>query len=135
MKLILIGTISFFMNLNMMLFGGLDFLLKAFFSLLVIDYITGISKAFKNKELSHRVAILGVVKKIGYISIVATSVILDNLIGASGMIRNMVLYSFLFNEMLSILENCTTLGIPLPSIIKESIAKAQEKVEEKQDNL
>lgn len=127
MQFVLLGLLSLALNLNMLLFGEIDYLLKAFFSILIIDYITGILKAIKKRGLSPYIAILGVIKKIGYICVVVTSVILGNILEVGSYLRDIVLYSFLFNEMLSILGNCKELGIVLPSILQKSLEKIDEK--------
>ena len=127
MQFVLLGLLSLALNLNMLLFGEIDYLLKAFFSILIIDYITGILKAIKKRGLSPYIAILGVIKKIGYICVVVTSVILGNILEVGNYLRDIVLYSFLFNEMLSILGNCKELGIVLPSILQKSLEKIDEK--------
>lgn len=121
MNFFVLSFFSVLMNMNMQLFGNCDFLLKSFFSMMILDYITGVLSAFKTKTLSSKLATLGVIKKLGYIAVMATSVVLDHLTNANGSLRNIVITSFVINEMLSVLENATILGVQLPKILVDSL--------------
>lgn len=99
--------------------GGLDFALKALLIMIVLDYITGICKAIINKNLNSKIGVKGIIKKVGYLVIVALSVILDQIMGNSGAIRNIVIYSFITNEGISILENWSGMGLKLPGILEK----------------
>ena len=61
----------------------------------------------------------GIVKKVGYLIIVAVSVLLDEVVGNTGAIRNLVIYFFVANEGISILENWGAMGLPLPKKVFE----------------
>jgi toxin secretion/phage lysis holin len=91
--------------------------------MIVLDYITGVLKAFVTKKVSSKIGALGIVKKFGYLTIASISVILDNISGANGSLRNIVLYSFIINDMISVIENCGQMGIKFPSILLSSIEK------------
>ena len=65
MQFFILGIISALMNLSMYLFGNVDYLLKAFFSVIVIDFLTGILRAIKRREFSFSVVILGFIKNLG----------------------------------------------------------------------
>ena len=97
------------------LLGGLDSLLKILLIFMIIDYITGICKAIYIKELNSNIAIKGIIKKIGYILIIILVSLLDKIIlKSSGAIRTIVLYFFISNEAISILENWALMNLPLP---------------------
>ncbi len=97
------------------LLGGLDSLLKILLIFMIIDYITGICKAIYIKELNSNIGIKGIIKKIGYILIIILVSLLDKIIlKSSGAIRTIVLYFFISNEAISILENWALMNLPLP---------------------
>ena len=128
MQFFILGIISALMNLSMYLFGNVDYLLKAFFSVIVIDFLTGILRAVKRHEFSFSVVILGFIKKLGYMAVVITSVIMGSILNMGNTIRDMVIYTFVFNEIISILGNCKELGIIMPSILQKSLDAIQEKL-------
>lgn len=115
--------ISFFSSCFIFLFGSFDFVLKSLITLMIIDYITGVAKAFITKKVNSSIGGEGIVKKAIYLCIVAVSVLLDNILEAGGGIRTLIIYSFIFNEILSILENSKSLGIKIPSVIYKSLDK------------
>lgn len=128
MQFFILGIISALMNLSMYLFGNVDYLLKAFFSVIVIDFLTGILRAIKRHEFNFSVVALGFIKKLGYIAVVITSVIMGNILDMGNTIRDMVLCTFMFNEIISILGNCKELGIIMPSILQKSLDAIEEKL-------
>ena len=128
MQFFILGIISALMNLSMYLFGNVDYLLKAFFSVIVIDFLTGILRAIKRREFSFSVVILGFIKKLGYMAVVITSVIMGSILNMGNTIRDMVIYTFVFNEIISILGNCKELGIIMPSILQKSLVAIEEKL-------
>ena len=97
--------------------GGWDVALKTLLTLMVLDYITGICKAITNKKLNSHIGAKGIIKKVGYLIAVTVSVLLDQVIGNTGTIRNLVIYFFVANEGISILENWGSMGLPLPQKI------------------
>lgn len=99
--------------------GGLDAALKTLLILMVLDYITGLCKAIVNKEINSIIGAKGIIKKVGYLVIVAVSVLLDEIVGNTGAIRNLVVYFFVANEGISILENWGKIGLPLPPKVLE----------------
>ena len=99
--------------------GGLDMALKTLLILMILDYITGICKSIINKKVNSVIGLKGIVKKVGYLIIVALSFLLDGMVGDTGAIRNLVVYFFVANEGISILENWGAMGLPLPSKILE----------------
>ena len=108
---------STFLTTIVYLLGGLDIALKTLLIMIVLDYITGICKAIHNKKINSLIGAKGIVKKVGYLIIVAMSVLLDQIVGDTGAIRNLVIYFFVANEGISILENWGSIGLPLPKKI------------------
>lgn len=101
--------------------GGIDEAVKSLFLLMLFDYITGVFAAIKNKELSSKIGFEGIFKKVIYIFLVGMSVIVDRLTTNDGTLRNMIIYFFIANDGISILENCAKMGIPFPNKIKEML--------------
>lgn len=109
----------------------LNILLVPFVVLLVVmitDYLTGMAEAYVNKTLNSRIGVVGILKKIGYIVAVAVGVVADYLItnalikigidiNVSGYIGLVVTIWFIVNELISILENLTEIGTPLPKFL------------------
>lgn len=97
--------------------GGWDIALQILLTVIVLDYITGVLKAIYNKKINSSVGRKGILKKLGYLIIVAVAVILDKITGCTGAIRTLVIYFFVANEGISILENWGGMGLPLPKKI------------------
>lgn len=111
---------------------------------MIIDYITGMWKAWNRGELSSRVGLKGLFKKVGYIFVVAVSGVLDWLfisgLSQIGIEVNVSFYFglivtiwFIINECISILENLAVIGIPLPSFLVKIVHKLKITVESKVD--
>lgn len=103
------------------LIGGWDLAIQTLLVCITIDYITGLCKAYMNKTLNSQIGIKGIIKKVGYLCIVAVTVMLDRIIGDTGAIRTTVIYIFVANEMLSIIENWAAMGLPIPKILLEKL--------------
>lgn len=103
------------------LMGGYDIALKCFLIVMIIDYVTGLLKAIKNKKLNSEVGLKGICKKVGMLCLIALAVILDEIMGNSGVVRNLVIYYLVANEGLSIIENLGELNILIPSIVKDTL--------------
>ena len=99
--------------------GGLDGFLYALIAFIVIDYLTGIMVAVLEKKLSSEVGFRGIFKKVLIFSLVAVAHIIDaELIRTGSAIRTAVIFFYLSNEGISILENTAKIGLPIPSKLK-----------------
>ena len=95
--------------------GGMDGLIYALLAFSVIDYVTGIMCAIDKKELSSVVGFKGIARKIIIFSLVGVANILDvYILGHVGVLRAAVIFFYLSNEGISILENTSKLGLPVP---------------------
>lgn len=103
------------------LLGGWDVSLICLVIAIAIDYVSGIMKAFVMKELSSKIGLRGLLKKVGVLMVVMLAVIVDRVTGETGMVRNLVIYYFVANEGLSIIENLGQTGVPIPSSIKKAL--------------
>lgn len=108
--------------------GGWDGFLYALVSFVVIDYITGLMCAVIDKKLSSEVGFRGIFKKVIIFSLVAIGHIIDkNLIGDGSVIRTAVIFFYLSNEGVSILENAVNIGLPIPQKLKDILAQLSNK--------
>lgn len=123
MKNIITKIWSIFYAAFIFLFGDFDFLLKSILSLIFLDYVTGVSKAFVQNKVNSSVGGKGIVKKFTYLCIIAISVILDKILNINGGLRTLVITTFIFNEILSILENSSEMGIKIPNVLYQSLEK------------
>lgn len=99
--------------------GGLDSFLYALIAFVVIDYLTGIMVAVLEKKLSSEVGFRGIFKKVLIFSLVAVAHIIDaELIRTGSAIRTAVIFFYLSNEGISILENTAKIGLPIPAKLK-----------------
>lgn len=99
--------------------GGCDGLLYALIAFVVIDYITGVMCAIVDKRLSSRVGFKGICKKVLIFALVGIGHILDtHIIGSGSVLRTAVIFFYISNEGVSLLENATYLGLPVPKKIK-----------------
>lgn len=103
------------------LVGEIDVALICLIIAIVLDYISGIIKAFNTKQLSSKIGFKGILKKIGILVLVMLAVLVDRVGGNTGAIRTLVIYYFVANEGLSILENLGEAGIPIPNAIKKAL--------------
>lgn len=107
--------------------GGWDFALQTLLLVMALDYITGICKAIKQKKLNSKTGFAGIIKKFGYLIIVALAVVIDHLVGDTGAVRTLVIYFFVANDGLSILENWGAMGLPLPQKLFDLLEQLREK--------
>lgn len=121
MKEILCSLISTLITGLLYLLGGIDVALNCLLIAIALDYVSGIIKAFNNKTLSSRIGLRGLLKKIGILIIVMLAVLIDRVTGNTGAIRTLVLYYFVANEGLSIVENLGQAGLPIPKTIKNAL--------------
>ena len=103
------------------LFGGVDVALTCLIVAIVLDYVSGMIKAYNKKQLSSKIGFSGILKKIGILILVMLSVLVDRVTGNTGAIRTLVIYYFVANEGLSVLENLGESGIPIPNAIKKAL--------------
>lgn len=103
------------------LVGGLDVALGCLLVCIILDFMSGVVKAYITKDLCSSIGFKGILKKVSILIIVMLSVLIDRVTGESGAIRTLVIYYFVANEGLSIIENLGEAGVPIPAIIKDSL--------------
>lgn len=127
MKYYINNIISVILTSVIYLLGGVDIALTSLLIVIIIDYITGLLTAIYNKNLNSKVGLKGIIKKFCYLLIVCLSVIIDNITNMGGAIRTLVIYFFVANESLSIIENMGKIGVPIPEKLKNIIEQLNEK--------
>ena len=109
-------------------------MLFALIAFVVIDYITGVMCAISDKKLSSAVGFKGICRKVLIFALVGGGHILDTrVIGAGSVLRTAVIFFYLSNEGISLLENAAHLGLPVPKKLKD-ILEQLHKRSEKEDN-
>lgn len=129
MKHFINDILSVILTTIIYLLGGFDIALQSLLIVMIVDYLTGIASAIYNKELSSKIGFKGIIKKFSYLCVVALSVVIDNLTGQGGLIRTLVIYFFVANDGLSIIENMTEMGIKLPQKLIDSLEQIRKKGE------
>ena len=129
MKHLISNVFSVILTTFVYLVGGFDIAIKSLLIVIVIDYLTGIASAIYNKELSSKVGFKGIIKKFSYLLVVALSVVIDKLLGQSGLIRTLVIYFFVANDGLSIVENMAEMNIKLPKKLIDALEQIKKKGE------
>ncbi|HHW4948847.1 TPA: phage holin family protein [Streptococcus suis] len=110
------------------LFGELDGILYALLVFIIIDYLTGIFAAVVEKQLSSSIGFRGIFKKIAILFLVSLGHLIDTaIIKQGGTIRTMVIFFYLSNEGLSILENTVRIGLPIPEKLRAILKQINER--------
>ena len=107
------GWLGYFM-------GGMDGLMIALLVFMALDYITGIMCAIADKKLSSAVGFRGIFKKVLILMLVGVANIVDvHVVGTGSALRGAVVFFYLSNEGLSLLENAAHIGLPVPDKLKD----------------
>lgn len=112
------------------------------FVLMLSDYVTGLSCAFIEGQLSSCSGILGILKKVAYLFVVGVGVSLDFVLQIAGeklgigtqnvyFFGLLVIVWLIVNECISILENVAKMGVPIPSFLKPILARLKQSTEER----
>ena len=110
--------------------GGYDGLLYALIVFMVVDYITGVMCAINDKKLSSAVGFKGICRKVLILMLVGITNLLDvTIIGTGAVLRTAVIFFYLSNEGVSLLENAGHLGLPIPEKLKEILAQLHDRAE------
>ncbi|MBU0437746.1 phage holin family protein [Staphylococcus succinus] len=103
--------------------------------LMGLDIATGIGKAIKNKNLWSRKSLFGFSRKIFIFSIVILANIIDQVLGMNGGLVVLTIFFYIANEGLSIIENCSEMGVLIPKEISEKLNVIKETKQDTKDNL
>ena len=118
------GWLGFFL-------GGCDGLVYALLLFVIVDYITGVMYAILSKKLSSEIGFKGICKKVLIFILVGLANILDvKIIGTGCVLRTAVIFFYISNEGVSLLENAAHLGLPVPEKLKGILQQLHNRAEE-----
>ena len=110
--------------------GGCDGLIYALILFVVVDYITGVMCAISDKKLSSEVGFKGICRKVLIFLLVGIGHILDTqIIGTGSVLRTAVIFFYLSNEGVSLIENAAHLGLPIPEKLKVVLEQLHDRAE------
>lgn len=108
--------------------GGMDGFLYALIAFVVVDYITGVMCAVVDKKLSSAVGFKGIFRKVLIFALVGITNILDvYVLGEGSVLRTAVIFFYLSNEGVSLLENAAHLGLPVPEKMRDVLQQLHDK--------
>ena len=108
--------------------GGCDGLLYALIAFVVIDYITGVMCAVADKKLSSTAGFKGICRKVLIFLLVGIANILDvQVIGTASVLRTAVIFFYISNEGVSLIENTAHLGLPVPDKLKDVLEQLHDR--------
>lgn len=116
------------------LFGGWDVALSILITFMILDYITGVIWAYIQKNLNSEVGFKGLVKKCTILIVLIVGSMLDRLLNSGDWVfRTLVCYFYIANEGISLLENISKLGVPIPAKIKDALEQLNKEGTEEQE--
>lgn len=108
--------------------GGCDGLLYALIAFSIIDYITGVMCAVSDKQLSSSIGFRGICRKVLIFLLVGVAHLLDTqIIGSGSVLRNTIIFFYISNEGISLLENSARLGLPIPQNLKDALSQLHDR--------
>ena len=114
--------------------GGCDGLLYALVLFVVVDYITGVMCAAADHKLSSEVGFRGICRKVLIFLLVGIGHVLDaQIIGTGSVLRTAVIFFYLSNDGVSLLENAGHLGLPIPEKLKVVLEQLHDRAEKDSD--
>lgn len=123
-KIYLATIYTSWLPIGIFLFGGFDILFQVLCIMMLLDYITGIMKGYKKKNINSNRAYVGLRKKLIILIIIVAGTILDKVVPGVG-IRNIILIFYTSTEFLSITENAAAVGVPIPKKLKLALEQLQ----------
>ena len=111
--------------------GGFDGLIYSLIAFVLIDYLTGVMAAIVDRQLSSEIGFKGIFKKVSIFMLVAVGHIIDSkLLGTGTALRTAIILFYSSNEGISILENATRMGLPIPKKIKSVLEQLKKDSDE-----
>lgn len=102
--------------------GGLDGLVYALIAFTIADYITGVLAAITERRVNSAIGFTGIFRKVVIFTLIGLAHLLDtHVLGTPGVLRTAVIFFYLSNEGISLLENATRLGLPVPPPIRDAL--------------
>ena len=114
--------------------GGCDGLIIALLVFVVMDYLTGVMCAIADKKLSSAVGFKGICRKVLIFMLVGIANIIDvEVIKTESVLRTAVIFFYLSNEGISLLENAGHLGLPIPEKLRKVLEQLHDRADESDD--
>ena len=111
--------------------GGVDGFMYALITFVIIDYITGLMVAVLEHKLSSEIGFRGIFKKVLIFALVGIGNMIDiHLIGSGSAVRTAVIFFYVSNEGISIIENAARIGLPVPKKLLDVLAQIKSKGDE-----
>lgn len=109
------------------LFGAWDTALTVLICFMILDYLTGVLRAFVNKQVSSNIGLVGIARKSLILVVLIVGVLLDRLLNSETWVfRTLIAYFYIANEGISLLENCVGLGLPVPEKLQDTLIQLKE---------
>jgi toxin secretion/phage lysis holin len=114
--------------------GGLDVFLYTLIAFVVADYVTGVLRAISEKKLSSAIGAHGIAKKVAIFILVGVGHLIDSYVLRGGAaLRTAILFFYIANEGLSIIENASALGLPIPQKLRDVLSQLNKREDNEND--
>lgn len=116
------------------LIGDVDGFFYALVAFVVLDYLSGVIVALKEKKLSSEVGFAGIAKKLYiFLMLIIANIVDTQVIGGESVLRTAVIFFYLANEGISILENAGNMGLPVPKKLMRALTQIKDNSESEGD--
>lgn len=102
-------------------FGEWTVMLQVLTAMAVLDYVTGLLAGGVQGKLSSKVGYKGIAKKVGIFLFVAVAHFIDMAIGKGSMVQDAVIFFYIGNELVSLIENAGRMGLPVPNVLLKAV--------------
>ncbi|MEW5323459.1 phage holin family protein [Geobacillus thermoleovorans] len=122
-------AVSLFGSFLSLFVGSVDSFVLILLTLVIVDYLTGIAASAVEGKLSSQVGFRGIIRKLLIFVLVATSHLVDLAIGWNmHVIRDAIIFFYIANEFISIVENAGRAGVPIPSVLRKAIELLKDEI-------
>lgn len=108
------------------LFGSWDLALMILVTVMALDYVTGVTRGYVNKQLSSEYGFRGLAKKLSIFYVLILAVLIDRLIGEGWIFRTLVCFWYTGNEGSSVIENAAAIGLPIPQQLVDALIQLKQ---------
>lgn len=116
--------------------GGMNGFIYALLAFVIVDYITGVAAAFIEKRVSSSVGYKGIIRKVMIFVLVGIGNIIDTEVIQNGSaVRTAIAFFYLSNEGISILENASVIGLPIPKKLRSVLEQLKEESGEEEEEV
>src|SRR5690625_1911134 len=115
------------------LFGGWSSLMQILVLVIALDYVLGVMVAATHGQLNSNIGFKGIAKKVLILALVAVGYSIDKIMGDGSFIRDSVIFFYLANELLSILETVGKTNLPVPEVLKRAVETLNSKGDGRND--